>query len=131
MFDAVLFLAGAVLFFLAVLFFVFLWRDRLSLARRREELESEAASMKEHRVELDIWERELQVWAGSLEHEQLALVQAREELRMLTASKQGVPVAMESSAAAAANDGSESFDTSTASSHGAKNRKRDGPRLKL
>jgi len=108
-----------------------LWRDRLSLARRREELESEAASMKEHRVELDIWERELQVWAGSLEHEQLALVQAREELRMLTASKQGVPVAMESSAAAAANDGSESFDTSTASSHGAKNRKRDGPRLKL
>jgi len=91
MFDAILFLAGAVLFFLAVLFFVFLWQDRLSLSRRREELQAEVASMKEQKAELDIWERELKVWANGLEREQLMLAQAREELRMLTASKQPLP----------------------------------------
>jgi hypothetical protein len=88
MFEAILFLAGAVLFFLAVLFFVFLWQDRMALIHRRETLQVEAAGLKEQRVELDIREHELQVWGGGLEHQQKALEQAQEELRMLTASKQ-------------------------------------------
>ncbi len=88
MFEAILFLAGAVLFFLSVLFFVFLWQDRLTLAHRGEELQVEVADLKEQRVELDIREHELLVWGEGLEHQQKALEQAQEELRMLTASKQ-------------------------------------------
>lgn len=88
MFEATLFLAGAVLFFLAVLFFVYLWQDRLLLSQRRGEIESLRQSLKEKDVELDILERELEVWAQSLESEQLALAEAKEELRMLTASAQ-------------------------------------------
>ena len=88
MFEAILFLAGAVLFFLAVLFFVFLWQDRVGLARRRQELLLEVQALKEQRVALDIWEHELQVWAAGLDHQQAALEQAQEEIRMLTASKQ-------------------------------------------
>ncbi len=87
-FEAILFLAGAVLFFLAVLFFVFLWQDRAALARRHEELETEIDTLKEQRVDLDIWEHELQVWAMGLEHQQLAIAKAEEELKMLTAAKQ-------------------------------------------
>lgn len=87
MFDAIFFLAGAVLFLLAVLFFVFLWQDRLSLTRRHAALEEEMGTLKEQRAELDIWQRELQVWEQGLEREHLALEQAREELRMLTASQ--------------------------------------------
>ena len=94
MFEALLFLAGAVLFFLAVLFFVFLWQDRTALLRRRAEmraqiaaLEQTSANLKEQRVDMDIWERELRVWAEGLERQQQALEQAEEQLRMLTASK--------------------------------------------
>ena len=87
MFDAIFFLAGAVLFLLAVLFFVFLWQDRTSLVRRREGLQEEMGTLKEQRAELDIWQRELQVWEQGLKREHLALEQAREELRMLTASQ--------------------------------------------
>ena len=87
-FEAILFLAGAVLFFLSVLFFVFLWQDRMALARRSEALQIEVADLKEQRVELDIQEHELLVWGEGLEHQQKALEQAQEELRMLTASKQ-------------------------------------------
>lgn len=89
MFEAILFLAAAMLFFLAVLFFVFLWQDRLSLRRRKRMLEVELAAMKEERVELDIWQHELKVWAEGLEEQQLALEQAQEELRMLTAEHEG------------------------------------------
>ena len=88
MFEAILFLAGAVLFFLSVLFFVFLWQDRMTLAHRSETLQIEVAGLKEQRVELDIREHELLVWGEGLEHQQKALEQAQEELRMLTASKQ-------------------------------------------
>ena len=88
MFEAILFLAGAVLFFLSVLFFVFLWQDRLTLARRSEALQVEVTDLKEQRVELDIREHELEVWDEGLAHQQKALEQAQEELRMLTASKQ-------------------------------------------
>ena len=88
MFEAILFLAGAVLFFLSVLFFVFLWQDRMALERRREALQVEVTDLKEQRVDLDIREHELEVWGDGLEHQQKALEQAQEELRMLTASKQ-------------------------------------------
>lgn len=86
MFEAALFLAGAVLFFLAVLFLVFLWQDRVLLSERRSEIEALRQNIKEKNVELDVWERELEVWSRSLETEQLALAEAKEELRMLTAS---------------------------------------------
>lgn len=88
MFEAIIFLSGAVLFFLAVLFFVFLWQDRASLTQRREALEVEVSALMEQRVDLDIREHELTVWAEGLEHQQKALEQAEKELRMLTASKQ-------------------------------------------
>ena len=78
MFEAILFLAGAVLFFLSVLFFVFLWQDRLTLAQRSEALQIEVADLKEHRVELDIREHELLVWGEGLEHQQKALEQAQD-----------------------------------------------------
>lgn len=88
MFEAILFLAGALLFFLAALFFVFLWQDRVAIMRRRAELETQIeaqqAALKEQKIDLDILEHELQVWAQSLEQEQAALAEAREELRMLT-----------------------------------------------
>ena len=48
-FEATLFLAGAVLFFLSVFFFVFLWQDRMALARRSEALQVEVTDLKEHR----------------------------------------------------------------------------------
>jgi hypothetical protein len=86
-FEAVLFLAGAILFLLAVVFFVYLWQDRLALMRRREALQVEVALLKEQRVDLDIMERELLVWAQGLEHQQHAIAEAEEELRMLTATK--------------------------------------------
>jgi hypothetical protein len=86
-FEAVLFLAGAVLFLLAVVFFIFLWQDRIALLRRRSSLQAQIAALKEQRVDLDILERELRVWAEGLEHQQLAIAKAEEELRMLTAAK--------------------------------------------
>jgi len=86
-FEAVLFLAGATLFLLAVVFFVFLWQDRAALVRRRESMKAQLATMNEQRVDLDILERELRVWAQGLEHQQQAIAKAEEELRMLTAAK--------------------------------------------
>lgn len=88
MFEAIIFLAGAVLFLLAVLFFVFLWQERATLTRRQTTLEVEIADLMEQRVDLDIREHELTVWAEGLEHQQAAIEQAQKELRMLTASKQ-------------------------------------------
>ncbi len=87
MFEAIVFVAGAVLFLLAVLYFVILWQDRVSLARRQVQLDTELASLKEQKIDLDIRERELRVWADGLEHQQRAIAKAEEELRMLTASK--------------------------------------------
>lgn len=86
-FEAALFLAGAILFLLSVVFFIILWQDRAALARRRESLQAELATMKEQRVDLDILDRELRVWAQGLEHQQLAIAKAEQELRMLTATK--------------------------------------------
>ena len=79
---------GAVLFLLAVIFFVFVWSDRNRLLRQRNLLENEKGVIVERQVELEIWNRELQVWYESLEQQQHQLEQEREELRMLTASKQ-------------------------------------------
>lgn len=95
MFEAIVFVAGAVLFFLAVLYFVILWQDRVMLARRHRQLQTELATMKEQRIDLEIRERELRVWAEGLEHQQRAITKAEEELRMLTASQlplEGTPV---------------------------------------
>jgi hypothetical protein len=99
-FEAILFLAGAVLFFLCALFFVFLWQDRMSLIRRKAEMEVQVAELKrqtsvlkEQRVDIDIWEHELRVWAEGLEHQQAAIEKAQEELRMLTATKAPVAAA--------------------------------------
>jgi uncharacterized protein (DUF3084 family) len=88
MFEAIIFLAGAVLFFLSVIFFLILWQDRVVLARRKETLRDEVATLKEQRIDLEIREHELIVWAEGLEHQQKALEQAERELHMLTASKQ-------------------------------------------
>lgn len=85
MFEAIVFTAGAVLFLFAVLYFVMLWQDRVSLARRHTQLDAELASLKEQKVEMDIRERELKVWADGLEHQQRAIAKAEEELRMLAA----------------------------------------------
>lgn len=85
MFEAIVFTAGAVLFLFAVLYFVMLWQDRVSLARRHIQLDAELASLKEQKVEMDIRERELKVWADGLEHQQRAIAKAEEELRMLAA----------------------------------------------
>jgi hypothetical protein len=87
MFEAILFLAGAVLFFFAVLFFVFLWQDRTALLQRKAEMQTQVAALKEQRVDMDIWEHELRVWAEGLERQQLAVEHAQEQLRMLTASQ--------------------------------------------
>lgn len=107
MFEAIVFLAGAVLFFLAVVYFVILWQDRVSLARRHSQLQADLANMKEQRIDLEIRERELWVWAAGLEHQQRAIAQAEEELRMLTASKQppeGSPVGNEQGTQTAVGD---------------------------
>ena len=87
MFEAIVFLAGAVLFFLAVLYFVILWQDRVALARRHKQLQEDLAAMKEQRIDLEIREQELRVWAEGLDHQQRAIAKAEQELRMLTASK--------------------------------------------
>ncbi|MCU0522519.1 MAG: hypothetical protein MUF84_17730 [Anaerolineae bacterium] len=87
MFEAIVFLAGAVLFFLAVIYFVILWQDRVALSRRHKQLQVELAEIKGQRIDLEIRERELQVWAEGLDHQQHAIAKAEEELRMLTAPK--------------------------------------------
>lgn len=87
MLDALMFLAGAVLFLLAVLFFIYLWWERGTAVRRRLALSEERQALKEKNVELEIWQKELQVWHNTLEHEQQHLEQEREEFRMLVASQ--------------------------------------------
>lgn len=83
-----MFMLGAVLFLLAVLFFVFVWSDRNRLLRQRNLLENDRRRMAERQVELEIWNTELQVWYESLEEQQTQLEKDKEEIRMLTASKQ-------------------------------------------
>jgi len=85
--DALMFLAGAVLFLLAVLFFIYLWWERGAAAKRRLALTAEQQAIKEKSVELEIWQKELQIWHNTLEHEQKQLEEEREEFRMLVASQ--------------------------------------------
>jgi cell division protein FtsL len=87
MFDAVLFLGGAVLFLLAVVFFVALWQQRVEVEEREAALEQMETEIREQRVDLEILERELTVWEDGLAQEQRMLEEAKEELRMLTAVK--------------------------------------------
>lgn len=87
MFDAVMFLAGAMLFLLAVLFAVYLWVERGALVKRRTALTEEQHMLKEQNVELEIWQKELQVWHTTLEHEQHHLEQEREDFRVLVAAQ--------------------------------------------
>ena len=87
MIDAIMFMLGAVLFPLAVLFFIFVWSDRNKFLRQRDLLTHDQKTLKVQKADLEIWDRELQVWYDSLEHQQHQLEQEREEIRMLTASK--------------------------------------------
>lgn len=85
--DAVMFLAGAVLFLLAVLFFIYLWLERGATLKRRAALVEEQKEMQEKSIELEVWQKELRVWHEVLEHEERQLEQEREEFRMLVASQ--------------------------------------------
>lgn len=85
--DAVMFLAGAVLFLLAVLFFIYLWWERGAVVKRRAALAEERQDIQEKNIELEIWQKELQVWHNALEREEHQLAQEREEFRMLVASQ--------------------------------------------
>jgi len=87
MLDALMFLAGAVLFLLAVLFSIYLWWERGAAIKCRLALEEEQQRLKEKSVELEVWQKELQVWHDALEHEQRQLEQEREEFRVLVASQ--------------------------------------------
>ncbi len=87
MFDALMFLAGAILFLLAVLFSIYLWWERGAAIKRRLAIEEEQQALKEKAVELEVWQKELQVWHNTLEHEQRQLEHEREEFRMLVASQ--------------------------------------------
>ncbi len=85
--DAVMFLSGAVLFLLAVLFFIYLWVERGAAVKRRMALAEEQQDIQEKHIELEIWQKELQVWHNALEREERQLEQEREEFRMLIASQ--------------------------------------------
>lgn len=85
--DAVMFLSGAVLFLLAVLFFIYLWVERNAAGKRRAALAAEQRDLQERHIELEIWQKELQVWHNALEREERQLAQEREEFRMLVASQ--------------------------------------------
>lgn len=85
--DAVMFLAGAVLFLLAVLFFIYLWWERGAIIKRRVVLAEEQQDIQEKNIELEIWQKELQVWHTALEHQERQLTHEREEFRMLVASQ--------------------------------------------
>lgn len=85
--DAVMFLSGAVLFLLAVLFFIYLWVERGAAVKRRAALAEEQHAIQEKHIELEIWQKELQVWHNALEREERQLEQEREEFRMLVASQ--------------------------------------------
>jgi len=85
--DAVMFLSGAVLFLLAVLFFIYLWVERGAAVKRRAVLAEEQHNAHERNIELEIWQKELQVWHNALEREERQLEHEREEFRMLVASQ--------------------------------------------
>jgi hypothetical protein len=85
--DAVMFLAGAVLFMLAVLVFIYLWVERGATLKRHAILAEEQQEIQEKNIELEIWQKELQVWHNALEHEERQLEREREEFRMLIASQ--------------------------------------------
>lgn len=87
MFDALMFLAGTVLFFLAVLFFIYNWWERSTVNKRHAALTGDRQAMLEKNVELEIWQKELQVWHDTLETEQQQLEAEREAFRMLVASQ--------------------------------------------
>lgn len=87
MFDALMFLGGTVLFFLAVLFFIYNWWERSTVTKGRAALAGERQTMLEKNVELDIWQKELQVWHDTLETGQKQLEEEREAFRMLVASQ--------------------------------------------
>lgn len=84
--DAVMFLAGAVLFLLAVLFFIYLWWERGAIIKRRALLAEDLQEVQEKSIELEIWQKELQVWHTALDHEERQLEKEREEFRMLVTS---------------------------------------------
>jgi hypothetical protein len=86
-FDALMFLSGAVLFFLTVLFFIYNWWERSTVTKRRVVLDSDQQTIKEKNAEIEIWQKELQVWHNTLEREQKQLEEEREEFRMLVASQ--------------------------------------------
>jgi len=85
--DAVMFLAGAVLFLLAVLFFIYLWYERGANIKRRAILAQEQQEIQDKSIDLEIWQKELRVWHDALEHEERQLEHEREEFRMLVASQ--------------------------------------------
>ncbi len=87
MFDALMFLAGAVLFLFAVLFFIYLWWERNAAIKRRLALAEEQQALKQKKIELEIWQKELQVWHNTLEHEQKQLEQQQQEFRALVTSQ--------------------------------------------
>ncbi|MBN2390719.1 MAG: hypothetical protein JXR84_08350 [Anaerolineae bacterium] len=84
--DAVMFLSGAVLFLLAVLFSIYLWIERGATVKRRAALAGERQEIQDKNIELEIWQKELRVWHDALDHEERQLEQEREEFRMLVAS---------------------------------------------
>lgn len=88
MFDAIIFLAGTLLFFVAVLFFVSSWRERRALTEERMTLTVQQQALSEQKVELDIWQRELQVWYSSLQSEQRQLAEDKQKLLILAAPQQ-------------------------------------------
>jgi hypothetical protein len=87
-FDAIVFLSGTVLFFVAVLFFIFAWREHHALTGERTLLATEQQALSEQKVELDIWQRELQVWYSSLQSEQRQLEEDKQKLLILAAPQQ-------------------------------------------
>jgi hypothetical protein len=85
--DAVMFLSGAVLFLLAVLFAIYLWIERSAIIKRRAALAEQQQDAQEKNIELEIWQKELRVWHDALGQKERQLEQEREEFRMLVASQ--------------------------------------------
>lgn len=136
MLDAIMFLSGAVLFLLAVVFFTLAWADRVAIRKQRQAMEAQQHKLLTANVELEILQHELEVWQTSLAHEERQLEQAREELRMLTASGWPAAPLTESLVAPAATSGTDgdyrvSEGRDATASAARKNRKRDTPRRKL
>ena len=126
MFDALMFLSGAVLFFLTVLFFIYNWWERSTVTKRRVVLDSDQQTIKEKNAEIEIWQKELQVWHNTLEREQKQLEEEREEFRMLVASQDMEHNRMLSAPRDAVPDGDDAL---LKKDHWGKNFKRRGPDL--